>query len=239
MSIELKNSPNYAAQIVRVHTLVTLPGLDNLLGFPIGGYQALVSKDIQVGDLMVVFPAESQLSDAFVSAHNLYRHAEKNIDPTQAGYLEDTRRVKAIKMRGHNSNALAMHASVIGSRVVIAEGDLFDTVDGVELCRKYELKIKIPTGAKSQQEKIWKQIEMPLHIETENYWRNKHLIEPWEHITVSQKLHGSSVRYGHILVPRDLSIWERILKRLGVRIVETEYAFVVGSRKVIKSVVRD
>lgn len=234
MSVELKGNPNYAAQVVRVSMLTTLPELDNLRGLPVGGYQALVSKDTQVGDLLVVFPAECQLSHKFVSANNLYRHANLNADSEQTGYLEDNRRVRAIKMRGHNSNALAMPVSIIDP--TLTEGDTFDTVDGVELCRKYELKTKNPTGPKTQA-KLWKRVEdkfLPEHIDTENYWRNVHLLAPTDHVMVSQKIHGTSIRLGNTIVKRKLSWLERLAKRFGIRVQETEFDYVFGSRKVIK-----
>ena len=65
------SSTNYAAEVVEVRGLHTLPGLDNLVGIHINGYQALVSKDTSVGDKLLVFPAECQISEAFAREHNL------------------------------------------------------------------------------------------------------------------------------------------------------------------------
>jgi hypothetical protein len=96
----LAGNPNYAARIIEVKNLVTLEGLDNLVGIPLDGFQALVSKDVQVGDLLAVFTAGTQIEDWFLSKFNMYRHAEKNFDPTQTGYVEDNQRVKAIRLRG-------------------------------------------------------------------------------------------------------------------------------------------
>jgi hypothetical protein len=63
------------------------------------GLQALVSKDYKEGDLYVIFPAEVQLSHEFCSNNNLYRHSELNANPEAKGYIEDNRRVKAVKLR--------------------------------------------------------------------------------------------------------------------------------------------
>jgi len=237
--LTLKNEANYAARVVRIQGLVPLAGLDRLVGVSVDGFMALVSKDTTVGSLVVAFVAESQLSDAFLSAHDLYRHSEKNLHPEQAGYIEDNRRVRAVKFRGHMSSALLLDAALLGV-TDDQEGALFDTIDGVEISRKYYVKRSSQINAQARQiAKAFAQVQMPLHIETENYWRNSHLIPQDAFVTVTQKVHGTSVRYGHLPVTRNLHWWERLLKWSGVPINETEYAFIVGSRKVIKSVVRD
>lgn len=234
----LAGNANYAARIVEVRNLSTLEGLDNLVGLPIDGYQALVSKDTKVGDVLVVFPAESQIEDWFLHKFSLYRHTEKNFDPTASGYLEDNRRVRAIKLRGHQSNALAMDASVIGATRADV-GTLFDTVDGVLLSQKYELPVKGGNLGKSAQEKVWKRVDatfLPEHIDTENYWRNSDKIGPDEFVTVTQKLHGTSIRIGNTIVKRKPTWKDKIAQFFGVPVSLTGYDVVFGSRKVIKDV---
>lgn len=54
------SSTNYAAEVIEVRALRTLPGLDNLVGISINGYQALVSKDTQVGDKLWCSPPSAR-----------------------------------------------------------------------------------------------------------------------------------------------------------------------------------
>lgn len=173
------NSTNYAAEVIEVQALRTLPGLDNLVGISINGYQALVSKDTQVGDKLLVFPAECQISEAFAREHNLMRD--------QGGYLEANRRVRAIKLRGHVSNALALAMSDLP-----AVGTVFDTIDGVQIVRKYEVPVKVgrtPTAQPRKERRVDERM-FPQHVDTENYWRNAHKIPDGGYVTVTQKLHG-------------------------------------------------
>ncbi|WP_285218515.1 hypothetical protein, partial [Klebsiella quasipneumoniae] len=65
-----------------------LAGCDNVVGTTIFGYQAIISKQIEVGTLGIVFPAETQLSDTYCTENNMYRHAESNRDKTAKGYIE-------------------------------------------------------------------------------------------------------------------------------------------------------
>lgn len=216
-TFEIRNQTEYAAEVVRVERLVELEGLDNLVGLAVNGYTALVSRSTQVGDVLVVFPAEAQLSHEFVRANNLYSDGSQNEDPTAKGYLGKNRRVRAIRLRGHTSSALALQASVFGNP---APGTRFDTVDGIEVSRKYELPVKAAgLSGKSAQGKVWKRVDtkyLPEHIDTANYWRNRDSISPDTIVTVSQKLHGTSIRLARTIVKREPTFLERMLVRLGI-----------------------
>lgn len=234
----IKN-PNYVATVVRVQALEDLEGLNNLRGLRMFGMQALVSKDVQVGDAGVLFSTEVQLSPDYARYNNLYRHTNENEDPTKTGYLEDNRRVKAIKLRGHRSDSLFMPLASFAYLGVkpedFTEGDVFDSINGTEVLQKYV--IREPRGnngpvARSRKVDVK---NFPVHFDTENYWRNVENIPQSALVTVTQKLHGTSIRIGRATVQRDLSFFERIAARLGVKVQQTESKFVVGSRTVVKS----
>jgi len=120
---------NYCATIVRIKNIIPLENCDNVVATTIFGFQAIVGKAAQIGDAGIVFTTETQLSDQFAAANNLYRHAERNGNPTLKGYLEDNRRVRAVKFRGHISNALFLPLSAIAFTGVnvddLEEGDVF------------------------------------------------------------------------------------------------------------------
>jgi hypothetical protein len=244
LKLEIKDNANYAAIIVEVKHLVTLEGLDNLVAVPMFGYQALVSKDTVLNERYVLLPTESQLSLEFAAYNNLHRHGDLNRDETATGYLEDNRRVRAIKLRGHNSNALLMP---LESLLVFAKqseldtlkaGDTFDTINGHEVCRKYLIREPRTNRAVDRNAvKKFRRVDqkfLPEHYDTENYWRNAHHIPSDAPVVVTQKLHGTSSRIGNTIVKRKLKWHERLAKRLGVKVAETEFDHVYGSRKVIK-----
>lgn len=244
MKLEVPENPNYAANIVRVRNTVELDGLDNLVAVPVLGYQALVSKDTELDALYVLFTAESQLSLEFASKNNLHRHADLNANENETGYLEDNRRVKAIKLRGHNSNALLMplssllHFAKQSDLDTLQEGDIFDKLNGVPIVKKYYIKEpgtnrKVDKNAVKKFRRVDEKF-LPEHYDTENYWRNAHAIPTDALVVVTQKLHGTSIRIGHTIVKRQLKWYERFAQKLGIAVATTEYAHVYGSRKVIK-----
>lgn len=245
MKLEAPVNPNYAAVVVRVNAINQLANCDNVVGVPLFGLQAIVSKDVKVGDIGLFFPAETQLSDEYAAFNGLYRHAEKNVDDRVKGYLEDNRRVKAMKFRGHRSDALFMPLTSLDYLLNHPEdlrdfevGDTFDKIGDHEICRKYLVKQPAePRERTAKHEKVFKRVDekfLPEHYDTENYWRNEFKIAPDEQIVVTQKLHGTSIRIANTLVKRKLSFLERLAKKLGVTVRETEYDHVYGSRKVIK-----
>ncbi|NMC34828.1 MAG: hypothetical protein GYA36_20600, partial [Veillonellaceae bacterium] len=135
---EVKNEANYAAQVIRVESLTPLEWLDRLVALHWAGFQALVSKDTKPGDLMIVFPPESQLSETFASVNNLFSDKDKNNDTEVKGYLANNRRVRAIRLRGNVSNCLAMPVSSLSrfTSTLPDEGAVFDTIDGTVICQK-------------------------------------------------------------------------------------------------------
>ena len=234
---------NYAAVVTTVHAINKLDNCDNVVGIPVFGYQAIVGKDTKIGDKVLVFVAETQLSEEFVRMNNLYRNGDLNSNPERKGYIEQNRRVRAIKFRGHRSDALAMPLSSLSylgnDYLKLEDNDTFDFLNGHEICRKYEVVKKSINRSELKQTRAFRRVDkkfMPEHYDTDNWFRNSHTIEDDEMVVVTQKLHGTSIRMGHVPVSRKLTWKDKIAKFFGVSVAETEYDIVYGSRRVIKDV---
>lgn len=232
---------NYAATIIQVPEPVSVPGLDNLVAVQLFGYQALTQKgSIKGGDLRVLFLAETQLDTEYARENNLYRDATLNKDASVTGYLEPNGRVKAIRLRKNNSNALLMPLESLaytGYDVsTLKWGDTFDKLNGHTICRKY-VTHKDHVHAAAGQPKIRQRVDQkhfPMHLDTEHLFRNLHHFREQRHVVVTQKLHGTSWRGGNIPVRRDKGWLERLVNKLGVKTPDTEYKHTFGSRRVVK-----
>ena len=240
--LELKGNPNYAAFIYEVAQTHPLDGLDNLVGVNVGGYQALTSKQTQPGDLFVAVVAGTQISETFASALNLHRDSSLNADKSQTGYLENNRRVKAIRLRGHASNALLIplleFVGVRGAGADLRIGAQFDYVDGVEFSRKFVVPVKgnINNGSavvKKHKSGVTSE-QFPEHYDTPQ-WHRVSQDFAGKDVTVTQKLHGTSTRISWVEIDRPAKWYEKALLRLGVPVNLKEWKFVVGSRRVIKT----
>lgn len=240
MKLTFKNE-NYTCTIVDLNSTYPLEGMDNLVGASFYGMQVLIPKTYTPGPY-ALFSTESQLSKEFCSNNNLYRKTELNKDKSQGGYIDVNRRVRAVKMRGHISSAMLLPMSCFNYLGVDTSefeiGDTFDTIDGVEICRKYINRQELIADQRQKQNKkadpAVDEKLFPRHTDTMQYLRHK--AEFGDRIvSVTQKLEGTSVRFGKVPVRRQLSVLERISKRLGISVKSHEIDFVVGSRRVIKT----
>ena len=245
MKLELIE-PNYCWTIVKIDKLLPLDNCDNLLWFPIFWFMAIVSKDTQIGDVGIVFTAETQLSDDYCRYNNLYREPTLNIGQTKKGYIEANRRIRAVKLRGNKSSALFMPFEslyfVCGNPpdFLIPIGDSFNVINDQEICRKYF----VPTKNNSFWNKVkWKNkkfiridnLTFPEHQDSEQYLRNLDRYKDNDYITVTQKLHGTSTRLWYVKVRKPLRWYEKLLQKIGIYISDTEYDTIWASRRVIKN----
>lgn len=236
--IELLGNKNYAITVIAVGEPHDLQGLDNLVGVSIYGLQALTTRGIKAGDLRLLFVSEAQIGERYAHENDLNRKAEFN-KTDETGFLEQNRRVRAIKLRKHTSNALLMPLSSLaytGLDVsMLRVGDTFDTVGGETIVQKYELpKKQQPGQPKAKHRTSVEEKHFPQHIDTEHLFRNwSRFTEPVQAV-VTQKLHGTSARYGRVPVPRSKSWLERKIINRWFKTPDTEFGHVAGSRRVIK-----
>lgn len=235
-----KNS-NYVATVVRIKNIIPLQNCDNVVATSLFGFQAIVKKGTEVGDLGIVFTTETRLSNEYCHFNNLYRHGNLNANQAETGYIEDNGRIKAVKFRGHVSNAIFMpleSLSWLGFDVNdLKEGDDFDEIDGREICRKYEVPVRVGRQFQQEKKRTHSRVDpkhLPEHISTSNFFKYGDMFSKDDDVIVTQKLHGTSIRIGHVIVEKHLNLAHRLLKKLGACIQITEFDTVYGSRKVLK-----
>ncbi len=257
MSLKIyDHSKNYTCQVIKLPNKIPVKGLDNLVEVNVQGNSCLIGKDSPENELYLFFPAECEISDAFLKMNNLYRHETLNIDPTQKGFFEDNRRVKAIKFRGiissgfvipisslFNLSEIKFSLDQIDNKTIksLPIGSEFNEIDGVEICKKY-VKRRNPgkTGfdnpRTSRIESIIDSKQAPEHMDTAHLMKNIHKLTINTPIKITYKLHGTSARTFYTLAKRKLSWKDRIAKFFGVKVIEEQYEYVAASRRQLKSV---
>lgn len=241
MKLEKDLDSNYSAIVTKINKLIELDNCDNVQAAMIFGFQCIVSKDVAIGDIGVFFMAENQLSEEYCKNNNLFRHKEFNLDPDQSGYLEDNRRIKAVKFRGHRSDGLFMPLSSLEWTGINPEdllpGDEFNSINGHEICRKYVRKVRANLGNSQQKAKKFNRVDpefFPEHFKTDHFFKYVSDLDPKTEVIITQKLHGTSIRIANTKVKKKLSLKNRIASILGVDVSRHEYDYIFGSRKVVK-----
>jgi len=243
MTIEKPINQNYCATVVEIKNVIEFDNCDNIVGTNFFGFQAVINKKTKPGTIGILFPAETRLSEKYCSENNLFRHSNLNKDESVQGYIENNRRVKAVKFRNNRSDSLFMPLSSLGWTGIdissLKLGDEFDHLNGEQICEKYAIKRRESKKYDRKLVKIFRRVDkkfLPEHIDTSNWFKFEESIKDEEKIIVTQKLHGTSIRVANTIVKRKLNPIEWLLRLTGIKIAETEYDCVFGSRKVIKDI---
>ena len=240
MTLNSPINPNYCATIVTLNHFSELSGCDNLKAAHIFGNRVIVGKDRQAGDRGIFFPIETQLSPEFLHHNNLYRKSELNADKTSKGYIDESGRIRAVKLRGHASEGLWLPLESLDylklGKENWSDGQTFDMIGDHKICQKYYVPVKVATTPKSQPKKIHVSEQFAFHYDTEHLGRNLDQISPKTLISISDKWHGTSAVYANVLSDRPLNWIERLAKRLGIPVIERQYTFIWSSRTVVKGI---
>lgn len=253
MSELILNEENYSAIVVEINKTVPIKDADFIHNLVIMGNLIIASKDTKEGDIGIYFPIESLLSNDFVRNNNLYVNKELNSDIEKKGYINEDRRVRYVKLRNSKSEGLFLPLSSLSyiegfDYNNLKVGDAFNSIvddNGIThlICEKYIPPIKVKSNNinntfKKNRNAIADVVreyfienQFKFHDDTKQLYRNLHNFNPQTNISISYKLHGSSGIVANILTKRKLSLFEKILKKFGVNIQDTDYSYVYSSGK--------
>jgi len=243
ISISKEANKNYLAKIVELKNLKKHENADRLQVATVDFQNVITGLDAKDGDLYVFFPLESQINKEFLAYTNSFRHSELNVDKEKVGFFEDKGRVKAMKLRGEKSMGYIVPIQEVenwlGCNLKEYVGQEFDTIGDILMVKKYIVKIKQEQGQgrKGKKPRISRLVEgqVRLHVETENLRKNAFKIKPEDNITITYKTHGTSWWASNLLVKKKLNIFLKLFRFIGLPIIDTEYDFIYGSRKVVKN----
>ena len=232
----------HCGYIVKVNKLRPHGNADRLQIADFFGNETCVPLDVAIGDKGIYFPTDLQLSVAFCEANNLVRKKD-DAGNEIGGFLDpDKRNVKTIRLRGEPSDGIYLPISALEFTGVDLDsldvGTTIDSVNGIEICRKYIPRTKgnnrtAPQGNKSRKKKVPKAPLFAEHADTEQLAYNLHAFKPDDQIEITLKMHGTSGRTGYLPVLQGYkrSLLDRILRREGTPIYD--WGYVSGTRRVV------
>lgn len=202
---------SHKAIITQVTKTEEIPGADKIQIAYVLGERVVVGKDVTEGYVGVLFPADLQLSEDFCHHNNLFRKAEKNKDPTKAGFFEESRRVRAQPFLKVRSEAYFTSLSSFDytdlDMSVYPLGTQFDELSGYKFCQKYyspaTLKAKAGVGGNLNNLTAKKRfVHTPYfekHVDSEQFRHFVGGIKEGSLIYFHAKVHGTSARMGYTL----------------------------------------
>jgi hypothetical protein len=204
-----------------------------------------VNKDMyHEGEIGVYFPVDLQLSMEFCQKNGLLAVYENGVN-VSGGYMDPAKRnVKAIKLRGEQSDGLFLPLKCLEYTGVDMDslniGDTITTVNGHEICRKYIPRGKhhatAAGGAGKRAKRKAKRSIAPVfyeHIDTEQLAYNLHMFKSGDLIEITRKLHGTSARTSHTKVFQGMkrTFWDKLFRREGTPIYD--WGYVSGTRRTV------
>lgn len=206
---------SHVGYVVEIKTLRKHPNADRLQIATFFGEDVCVSLEAKIGDIGIYFPSDLQLGLDFCINNHLLRELPDGTKDT--GYLElNKRNVKAITLRGAKSYGIYLPISCLeftGANISEFKiGDIIDTVNGIEICRKY-----IPRTYKTssngnfypKKKRKSKTIDycptFKEHTDTEQLAYNLDAFKCGDEIEITLKMHGTSHRAGCLPVIVDYS----------------------------------
>jgi hypothetical protein len=251
LRISEKANRNYLAKVVSLGKSVTHPNADRLQGFVIDHARIYVDLSFKEHDICIYFPLECQIDSRILSFLNLYSDKSLNKDNSKAGFFNSKGRVRAVRLRSEPSQGFIMKAEdflyavatfASFSRLIDSDsiGQEFDSINDEIIVKKYVVEKQRKSGVKSDKKlanKVSRIVEnqFRFHIDTEQLRKNIFKVNRNDYVSITAKLHGTSVIFGKLLTYRKLTFIERILKKLGVNINDKEYDLLYSSRRVIKN----
>ena len=262
MKISKDANINYLAKIVRLNNIIAVPNSDNLVMTTIDGNVIVMNKEgVETGKIMVYFPAESCISEWYLSEHNLLREKEFNSDKEKSGFFERNGRVRCIKLRGQISAGFLMPFETLGisfnESLINIE---FDTINDKLIVKKYTIKnLRTPGTPNSKERKNKGKVtskvienQFRFHIDTPQLVKNIGRFTMDSVINITRKVHGTSGISAYVLCNKDNpwhsrfaawtwnNVWNRMINIFAkepweFKLNDTTYDYLYSSRRVVKN----
>ena len=195
----------YKVYVTELKNVRPHPNADRLVLADCFGNTVCVNKESKEGDIGVYFPEGGQVSLEFAEANNLLRKkddAGNNI----GGYMDERRKVTAIRLRGEKSDGLYLPLTCLesfGDISTLSVGDSVELFNGHEIATKYIVKTSVRhSGGGNHTRKVKVEVA-PLfseHADTEQLAYNLSAFKPGDQIEITLKMHGTSQRTGYLPV---------------------------------------
>lgn len=235
----------YCAYVTTIKELRKHSNADRLMCASIFGNNVIVGLDCYVGQKVVFFPVDGQLSEEFANDNNLVRKKDESGNDI-GGYLDPVKRnIKAIGLRGEKSEGLVMPIEVLSKYTDIdklEDGEQITVLNGNEICKKYIPRSnRIRRGNGTPKAKNYKeekeQISYPFfaeHVDTEQLAYNERAFKEGDIIYVTSKLHGTSFRVSNAVqvVKKKRPAWMKKIFRMQDKEIKN-YSLVSGTRRVV------
>lgn len=204
------------------------------------GLPFAVSKDVSENDLYVIFLPDGQLSEEYATANDCVGYTDPDTGKRKGGFFAKNRKVRAVKFMNGKIRSVGYVASLDSLKFTgydiskLEEGFEFSELNGIPICTKFvnQATRNARAGSQRKARKSRNLIGFTEHQDTKMYYKNKHKIAVGQHIIITEKLDGTSVRCANAYEKLEFKWWQKLLNKL-IPLEKMNYVFVTGTRRVV------
>lgn len=232
------------AIVAKVTQVMAIPGADKIHVAVVLGENCIVSKDVGVGYVGLLFPADTQLSEQYCFENNLNRHGTDNKNPEKTGFFDSNRRVRVqpfLKVKSTAYFASVESIAYCGENCVaqiyaLPMGTVIDKVGENNICCKYISQATRDNINKQNRPKMAKAVLMPYfekHVDSAQFKHSAAMIPVGALLSFHAKVHGTSHRNSFTKVVLDLPKWKQMVNKIVPVFPTEEWKHVVGTRNIV------
>lgn len=187
----------YQMIVTRLTNVRKHPNADRLMLATVVGNQVVIGLDHQEGELGVYFPTDGQLSEQMCYENDLNVNPQLNKNGGK-GYFDEKRRVRSQKFRQEKSDGLWLPLECLKWFYPYGEFTEGQLISDEAIAIKYITKATRMAGQhnKVRNVKRGESLMFPKHYDTDNFQYYYQDIPAGSIIYLTEKLHGTSGRYG-------------------------------------------
>jgi hypothetical protein len=210
--------------------------------------ESFKEKNKQIYQAFVILSSADYCKRIGITEYDMVKGQEDGkVNPVWVG-TPKFGRVKTVRLKSVISNGLVIELSKFKKyfntekeyNKIMKEGYTFTHIGDIEICHKYMPPV-VRHGDGTNRMKGKKEPNriidgiFKFHFDTDQLLRNINKINMEDIISISRKVHGTSGICANILVKKKLSLIEKILKKIGIKIEDTEYDYIYASRGIVKN----
>lgn len=232
----------YCGYITTIREIHKHSNADRLQCATIFGNNVIVSLDYYIGQKVVYFPVDGQLSVEFCDDNNLVRKTDENGNNI-GGYLDPNKRnITALKLRGEKSDGLVLPIDVLAKYTDVSkleDGMQVTSYGDHEICKKYIPRKQHGIASNNhvshtRNSKEADRVQYPFfkeHIDTAQLAYNQQAFNPGDLCYITLKMHGTSARTANTVEvkTKKRNMIERLF-HLAPKI-EKKYSVISGTRR--------
>ncbi len=233
----------YFAYVTKISELRKHSNADRLQCCSMFGNNVIVDLSYQVGQRVIYFPVDGQLSEEFANDNNLVRKKDE-MGNDIGGYLDPAKRnIKAINLRSEKSDGLVLPLEVLSKYVdidTLQDGEKISVLNGHEICKKY---VPMCNGRPANRHGSGKKKvvdeyaptypHFAQHVDTEQLAYNQSSFREGDTCYITLKMHGTSGRTANTVKVSKKRVPKLLKKLFKIKEKEqSEYGVVTGTRRV-------